>query len=92
MNTTDLTQPIVPKAKIRRPGAGRIKGSFSFVPISLADLNSKFLDKTVKILASRKQMEALGFTNMTTGRISELNEAIAGQSAESAVKVNAVEF
>ena len=92
MNTTDLTQPIVPKAKIRRPGAGRVKGSFSFVPISLADLNSKFLDKTVKILASRKQMEMLGFTGLTTGRISELNESISGQSAEATVKVVTTEF
>ena len=92
MNTTDLTQPIVSKAKIRRPGAGRVKGSFSFVPISLADLNSKFLDKTVKILASRKQMEALGFQGLTTGKISELNESIAGQSAETTPKINAVEF
>ena len=93
MNIQDITTPpVVIKPKIKRPGAGRKIGSFSFVPISLADLNSKFLDKTVKILASRKQMEALGFSNLTTGKISELTQSIAGQSAETAPKINAVEF
>ena len=92
MNTSNLTQNIVPKAKICRPGAGRKAGSFSFVPISLADLNSKFADKSVKILASRKQMELLGFTGLTTGRVSELNESISGQSTETQVKVATTEF
>ena len=93
MNIQDITTPpVVIKPKIRRPGAGRRAGSFSFVPISLANLNSKFLDKTVKILASRKQMEALGFQGLTTGRIGELNEAISGQSAETTVKVATTEF
>ena len=93
MNIQDITTPsIVIKPKIKRPGAGKVKGSFSFVPITLELLNAKFADKSVKILASRKQMEALGFQGLTTGKISKLNEAIAGQSTESAVKINAVEF
>lgn len=92
MNTTDLTQPIISKPKVRRIGAGRTKGSFSFVPVSLELLNAKFADKSMKILASRKQMEALGFSNLTTGMISELTQSIAGQSAETAVKVATTEF
>ena len=92
MNIQDITTPIVPKAKVRRVGAGRTKGSFSFVPMTLADLNSKLADKSAKILVSRKQMESFGFTGLITGTAGDLTASIAGQSAETAVKINAVEF
>lgn len=78
--------------KVRRPGAGRTKGSFSFVPLTVAAMQSKILDPNFKWLVSRKQAEALGFDNLVTDRIGDLKESLAGQSVETAPVVKTEEF
>lgn len=81
-----------PRKKVTRKGAGRTKGSFCFVSLTVADMQSKIADPTFKWLVSRKQAESLGFTNLVTDRIGDLKESIAGQSEETAPKVLATEF
>ena len=73
--------------KVRRVGSGRTKGSFSFVPVTLAALNAKFADKETKVLMSRKQAQMFGFENLVTGTVGQLTESIAGQTTEAASSV-----
>ena len=76
----------------RKIGSGRTKGSFSFVPVTLAALKAKFADDTTKILMSRKQAQMFGFENLVTGTVGELTESIAGQTEQTAPKVHVVEL
>jgi hypothetical protein len=86
-------QDATPK-KIKRPGAGRTKGSFSFVSMNLEEINKAFgaMPPTFKLLLSRKQLEGCGFNNLVTGTASELTESIAGQSVETAPKITSMEL
>lgn len=79
--------------KITRKGAGRTKGSFSFVKVKGKDL-LKLIDAMpeLEFLIYRKQMESLGFTGLVTGKASELTESIAGQSVETAPEVISEDF
>ncbi len=78
--------------KVKRAGAGRTKGSFSFVNLSMAEMGGKISDPNFKWRVSRKQAEALGFENLITGRVSDLTEANEGVSVEAPIEVKAVEL
>lgn len=79
--------------KIRRPGAGRTKGSFSFVKMKVSDVIAKFANMPdLDLMLSRKQMEGFGFNNLVTDKASDLTESIAGQSVETTPVVKTEEF
>lgn len=78
--------------RIRRPGAGRTKGSTSFVIATIAQLTALNPNAEFKWIVSRKQIEALGGTNFVTDKIGDLKESVSGQSAETAPKCNEIEF
>lgn len=81
------------KKKITRKGAGRTKGSFSFVPMTMEQLNKKFAGlPDLKLLVSRKQMEAFGVDNLVTGSATDLTFSISGQTEETKVKVNEIDL
>lgn len=73
--------------KIKRPGSGRTKGSFSFVKISLQTLNDKFADKTTPIVVSRKFAETVGFTGLVANPANHTLESISGETPEAQVAV-----
>ena len=62
--------------QITRKGSGRTKGSFSFAPITLEQLNKHFADKQVKVVCSRKFLEAAGFTGLQSGAATTLTATI----------------
>ena len=66
--------------KVTRKGSGRTKGSFSFVKITLADLNAKFADATTPIVASRKWAESCGFTGLVANPANATLDSIQGQT------------
>jgi len=66
--------------KVTRKGSGRTKGSFSFVKITLADLNAKFADTTTPIVASRKWAESCGFTGLIANPANATLDSIQGQT------------
>lgn len=79
--------------KIRRPGAGRTKGSFSFVKMKVSEVIAKFSAMPdLDLMLSRKQMEDFGFSNLVTDKASDLKESIVGQSVEAAPVVKTEEF
>ena len=71
--------------KTKKQGSGRTKGSFSFVKISLDDLNAKFKDTTTPIVVSRKYAEQVGFTNLTSTSAKGTFESIQGTEASQTV-------
>jgi hypothetical protein len=82
-----------PIRKIKRPGAGRTKGSFSFVAVSLVELNQRLGGiPDLKLMVSRKQLEAFGFTNLKTDKVADLKESIAGQSTELQIPAAVIEL
>lgn len=83
----------MPAKKITRKGAGRTKGSFSFVKIKASDLAARFAAMPdLELLVSRKQMEGFGFNNLVTATVGELKDSIAGQSVETAPVVASEEL
>lgn len=85
--------PTLPVAKkITRKGAGRTKGSFSFVAATAAQMAAANPNPDFKWLISRKQAEALGMSGLQTDKIGELKESLAGTSEESEVEVVTKEF
>lgn len=90
MNTTDTVPPVA--RTITRKGAGRTKGSFSFVKATMAQLMALNPNPNYQWLLSRTQVQALGGTGFTTDRVSDLKESIAGQSEETKVEVKATEL
>jgi hypothetical protein len=67
--------------KVKRPGSGRTKGSFSFVNITLADLKVHLNDAgNVPIRVSRKWAEELGFQNVTSAPVKDLTSEIEGRT------------
>ena len=77
--------------KVKRPGSGRTKGSFSFVTVSLADLNAKFADKNMPIVISRKWAEQLGFTGLVSNPANQTMNSIVGQTPETKVDIKVSE-
>jgi len=78
--------------KIKRPGAGRTKGSYSFVKIPLRDLVAKFADHGTHITVSRKYAEAVGFEGLVSAPATNIAASIEGETPERAVKVNVVDL
>jgi hypothetical protein len=63
------------------------------VPVTLGTLNQKFAGlPDLKILVSRKQMEAFGLENLVTGSATDLVSSISGQTEETQVKVNLIDL
>ncbi len=81
-----------PETKIRRPGAGRTKGSFSFVLATRAEIEALNPNPSFKWMLSRKQIEALGGNNFVTEKASDLVDSLAGQSVETVPMVKTEEF
>lgn len=73
------------KTKVTRKGAGRTKGSFSFVKVPLSDLTAKFSDLSTPIVVGRKFAEAIGLTAVSAP-VGELNAAIEAQAHPVEVK------
>ena len=71
--------------KTTRKGSGRTKGSFSFVKISLADLNAKFADTSTPIVVGRKWAENCGFAGLVANPANTTLASIQGQTPSSAV-------
>ena len=72
-------------AKVTRKGSGRTKGSFSFVKVTLAELQAKFADPNQPIVIGRKWAEEVGFTGLSSSPANQTMESIAGQTPKSAV-------
>ena len=72
-------------AKVTRKGSGRTKGSFSFVKVTLAELQAKFADPQQPIVIGRKWAEEVGFTNLTASPANQTMDSIQGQTPKSAV-------
>lgn len=66
--------------KTKRPGSGRTKGSFSFVKLTLADLQAKFNDPNQPIVIGRKWAEQCGFAIGATTSATNILESIQGQT------------
>jgi hypothetical protein len=81
----------IPKTDIKRPGAGRTHGSFSFIVVTLGELNAKFSDPSTPIKVSRKQME-LYFPDKATKPVQKLTKSIDGLSPETEVASKVIDF
>jgi hypothetical protein len=68
------------RKKVKRPGSGRTKGSFSFVTVSLADLKANFADDTQKIVIGRKWAEQCGFNIQATTPATDILGKIQGET------------
>lgn len=68
----------MPTTKIRREGSGRTKGSFSFVNLTLQQLNDKFADKTTPIRVSRKFAQEMGFKDLVSKPVGALVGEVEG--------------
>lgn len=78
--------------KVTRKGAGRTKGSFSFVAVTVAQMQAANPNPDFKWFMSRKQAEALGMSGLQTDKIADLKESQAGTSEESRAKVVSTEL
>ena len=72
-------------AKVTRKGSGRTKGSFSFVKVTLAQLQDKFKDPNQPIVIGRKWAEEVGFSGLSAFPANQTMESIQGQTPKSAV-------
>jgi len=80
------------RPKVRRPGSGRTKGSFSFVKLTIADIKAKFADDTTPIIVSRKWAEQVGFTNVVSKPAGATVDAIEGTTPETKVQAKVHNF
>jgi hypothetical protein len=79
--------------KITRKGAGRTKGSFSFSPLTVKQVVEQFGSMpNLKLLISRKQLEAFGLEHLVTGSAVDLTESISGQAEETQGKITKVDL
>ena len=72
-------------AKVTRKGSGRTKGSFSFVKVTLAELNAKFADPNQPVVIGRKWAEEVGFNGLTAAPANQTMDSIQGQTPKTAV-------
>ena len=66
--------------KTRKVGSGRKKGSYSFLQVSLADLN-KTLKDTATVLVSRKWAEQIGLSGQVFVANAQSMETATGKAA-----------
>jgi len=78
--------------KVTRKGSGRTPGSFSFVKITLADLNAKFADQTTPIVVGRKFAESAGFTGLISNPAKNIYGAIQGLTPATAVASTVIDL
>lgn len=78
--------------KITREGSGRTKGSFSFVLITLEQLNAKFNDQTTPVKVSRKWAQECGFANLVSGKAGELTAQVQGKTPETKIEATEVDL
>lgn len=79
---------IADSKKVKRPGSGRTKGSFSFVNISLGDLRKHLNDaEAIPIRVSRKWAEDVGFKDIHSAPVKDLTSEIDGKTPESQAAV-----
>lgn len=78
--------------KVKRPGAGRTKGSYSFVKIPIASLLAKFADQSTPVVVSRKWAEACGFEGYAANPMKDTMVSIEGKTPETKVNVAVEEF
>jgi len=78
-------------AKVRRPGSGRTKGSYSFITVTLGELNAKFNDPTQQIVIGRKFAEGVGF-KATAVKATDIAGRIEGQTPETRVPMKIVDL
>lgn len=77
--------------KKRKVGSGRLKGSFSFSKITLAELNEKFKDPNTAIPCYRKWAESLDF-NIKTIPAKEMRKRISSTpNSELIIKLHHIE-
>jgi hypothetical protein len=75
------------RQKVKRPGSGRTKGSFSFVTVTLAELNEKFKDPTQKIVIGRKWAQQCSFDVKFTTPAGNILGKIEGETPASQAAV-----
>jgi|TARA_Y100000310_G_C20225864_1_gene597888 hypothetical protein len=66
--------------KKRKVGSGRKKGSYSFLQVSLADLNDTLKD-TATVLVSRKWAEQIGLSGQVFVANAQAMESATGKAA-----------
>jgi hypothetical protein len=71
--------------KVKRPGSGRTKGSFSFVKVPLSTLVAKFADQSTPIVISRKYAETIGLQGLTAAPAGSTLDSIEGKTPNTAV-------
>lgn len=74
-------------SKVKRPGSGRTKGSFSFVKIPLSALKAKFADDTTEITVGRKFAEQMGFKDLASAPANQIADSIQGKTEATKVGV-----
>lgn len=73
-------------------GSGRRKGSFSFVNITLADLNAKFADQSTPIRVGRVWAETVGFKELIAKAANDLGADAQGLEPSSKVAARSTEL
>lgn len=80
------------RKKVTRKGSGRTEGSYSFVKLTLAQLNSKFADTSTPIVVGRKFAEQMGFTGLVAGPAGAVHDSIEGKTPNTRVTANIADF
>lgn len=89
MNTDNV---VIPVKKITRKGAGRTKGSFSFVSITMKELNLQIPNEDETVIVSRKFAESRGIRGLPSEPAGIMSGRLAGKAPGTEVKVKAIEL
>lgn len=73
-------------------GSGRTAGSFSFVTVTLKDLNAKFADQTQPIVISRKFAQNVGFENLNSFPVQTITGKIEGLTPDTKIAAEVIDF
>jgi len=79
---TETVANSTPVKVVRRKGSGRTKGSFSFVKVSLAELETKFADRTTPIVVGRIWAQSCGFADVKSAPVGAIISQIQGKTPE----------
>lgn len=85
-NTTDAAK------KKRKVGSGRTAGSYSFVVVTLKDIQGKFADPNQKITVGRKWAELCGFDIAVTTSAKDIAGRIDGTTPNTQVTAKVTEL
>lgn len=92
MNNDNAVVPVTVKPKVRRPGSGRTTGSYSFVSVTLEDLNNKFADKSTPIVIGRKWAEMVSIKGKPAAPAGKIMDKIEGTTEETKPQVKVRDF